>query len=68
VESKARHETVVAFLEALGISASAARADAEGIEHHVSKETLATFEKFLAAKAARSSLTALADNLRRGQA
>ena len=47
VESKARHETVVAFLEALGISSPAARADAEGIEHHVSKETLAAFEKLL---------------------
>ena len=58
VESKARHETVVAFLEALGISSPAARADAEGIEHHVSKETLAAFEKFLATSPARSSLQA----------
>ena len=65
VESKARHETVVAFLEALGISSPAARADAEGIEHHVSEETLAAFEKFLATSPARSSLTGLADNLRR---
>jgi DtxR family manganese transport transcriptional regulator len=46
-EVKARHETVVAMLEALGISASTARADAEGIEHHVSDETLAAFKKFL---------------------
>ncbi len=48
-KAKARHETVIAFLEALGVSASVARADAEGIEHHVSPETLAAFEKFLAA-------------------
>lgn len=47
-KAKTRHRTVVAFLEALGISSSAARADAEGIEHHVSPETLAAFERFLA--------------------
>lgn len=49
-KAKTRHKTVVAFLEALGISSSAARADAEGIEHHVSPETLAAFERFLAAR------------------
>jgi len=47
VKAKARHNTVVAFLEALGISSATARADAEGIEHHVSRETLAAFEKFV---------------------
>ena len=47
--AKARHETVIAFLEALGISPSVARSDAEGIEHHVSEETLAAFEKYLTA-------------------
>jgi DtxR family manganese transport transcriptional regulator len=47
-KARSRHRTVVAFLEALGISSSAARADAEGIEHHVSAETLAAFERFLA--------------------
>ncbi len=50
VNAKARHETVIAFLEALGVSSPVARADAEGIEHHVSSETLAVFERFLAAK------------------
>ena len=44
---KARHETIVAFLVALGISPSTARADAEGIEHHVSAETLAALANFL---------------------
>jgi DtxR family transcriptional regulator, manganese transport regulator len=39
---------VIAFLEALGVSPSVARADAEGIEHHVSTETLLAFERFLA--------------------
>lgn len=52
-KAKARHETVVAFLESLGISAETARADAEGIEHHVSPETLAAFERRLAGRSAR---------------
>jgi DtxR family manganese transport transcriptional regulator len=46
-KAKARHEKVVAFLMALGVSSATARVDAEGIEHHVSPETLAAFEKFL---------------------
>ena len=46
-ESKRRHETVVAFLQALGVSKKAAQMDAEGIEHHVSPETLAAFERLL---------------------
>ena len=46
-ESKRRHETVVAFLRSLGISERAAEMDAEGIEHHVSPETLAVFERRL---------------------
>jgi DtxR family transcriptional regulator, manganese transport regulator len=47
VECKRRHETVVAFLRSLGISKQAAEMDAEGIEHHVSPETLAAFERLL---------------------
>lgn len=47
-KTKARHERVVIFLEALGVSSVTARIDAEGIEHHVSNETLAAFEKFVA--------------------
>ena len=47
-ECKRRHETVVAFLRWLGISKQAAEMDAEGIEHHVSPETLAAFERRLA--------------------
>jgi DtxR family transcriptional regulator, manganese transport regulator len=46
-ECKQRHETVVAFLQSLGISQKAAQLDAEGIEHHVSPETLAAFERRL---------------------
>jgi len=47
-ESKLRHETVVAFLQSLGVSKKVALMDAEGIEHHVSPETLAAFERRLA--------------------
>ena len=41
--SRARHQIVVGFLRALGVSAEAAEIDAEGIEHHVSSETLDAF-------------------------
>ncbi len=53
IKAKARHQTVVAFLEALGVSSATARADAEGIEHHVSAETLAAFERFVSERADR---------------
>ncbi len=38
--SRARHQVVVDFLHALGVSAATAEIDAEGLEHHVSEETL----------------------------
>ena len=44
-ECKRRHETVTAFLRSLGIPEKVAELDAEGIEHHVSPETLAAFER-----------------------
>src|SRR5882757_1380400 len=49
-ECKQRHQTVAAFLRKLGVSEKIAELDAEGIEHHVSPETLAAFEKLLAKK------------------
>lgn len=45
-----RHELVVAFLVSLGVSEAAALRDAEGIEHHVSPETLRAFERAVAGK------------------
>ena len=45
--AKRRHETVLAFLLAMGVSPEVAEIDAEGIEHHVSEETLRQLEKFL---------------------
>lgn len=47
-ESRQRHQIVEAFLLALGVSPETARNDAEGIEHHVSDETLAAFERVIA--------------------
>jgi DtxR family manganese transport transcriptional regulator len=46
-ESRHRHEVVVEFLLSMGIPDAVAQSDAEGIEHHVSRETLAAFEKHL---------------------
>lgn len=48
LESRHRHTIVLAFLQAIGVPPKTAMADAEGIEHHVSAETLAAFERFLA--------------------
>ena len=45
--SKRRHETVVAFLCSLGIPQRVAEMDAEGIEHHVSRDTLVAFKAAL---------------------
>ncbi|SEL43071.1 iron (metal) dependent repressor, DtxR family [Xaviernesmea oryzae] len=46
-ESRLRHQTVEAFLRVLGVSPETARIDAEGIEHHVSEETLSAFRRFI---------------------
>ena len=46
-ESRHRHEVVVEFLQSIGVPDAVAHSDAEGIEHHVSRETLAAFEKHL---------------------
>ena len=40
-----RHELVVRFLTSIGISQKTAENDAEGIEHHVSSETLRRFRE-----------------------
>jgi DtxR family manganese transport transcriptional regulator len=46
-KSRRRHHTVVALLRAVGVDEETAWADAEGIEHRCSPETLAAFEKFV---------------------
>ncbi len=40
MESHERHQVVLAFLRAIGVDESQAQIDAEGIEHHVSAQTL----------------------------
>ena len=44
--ARKRHHIVESMLLALGVSPRTARLDAEGIEHHVSKETLEAFRRF----------------------
>lgn len=46
-DGRRRHKIVERFLLALGVSTETARIDSEGIEHHVSRETLAAMAKFL---------------------
>jgi len=45
-----RHRIVYEFLRAVGVGEASARLDSEGIEHHVSAETLAAFARFVAKK------------------
>ncbi len=42
-----RHAVVLEFLLALGVSEAVARVDSEGMEHHVSEETLDAMRRFL---------------------
>ncbi len=42
-----RHSVVLDFLMAIGVSEQVARIDSEGIEHHVSDETLEAMRDFL---------------------
>ncbi len=42
---KERHEIVLRFLLKMGVPKDIAELDAEGIEHHISAETLAIFKK-----------------------
>ncbi len=46
VASRRRHEIVLRFLRSLGVAEETAILDAEGMEHHVSEETLQAMEKF----------------------
>ena len=45
-QSKEKHEIVYNFLIKLGVSRKIAENDSEGIEHHVSDETLKLMKKF----------------------
>ena len=48
--SKMRHQVVIDFLIAMGVSPATALIDSEGMEHHVSHETLHAMRSFLATK------------------
>lgn len=43
--SRRRHAVVLRFLRAIGVGEATAMADAEGMEHHVSEETLAAMAR-----------------------
>ena len=45
LRSRRRHQIVLDFLKTIGVSDETARRDAEGIEHHVSEETLRAFTR-----------------------
>jgi DtxR family manganese transport transcriptional regulator len=45
--SRRRHELVLSFLLALGVPDEDAKRDAEGIEHHVGKQTLVRMQQFV---------------------
>ena len=51
--ARERHHLVRDFLIALGVGREAAEQDAEGIEHHISAETLEAFRRFLKRGSAR---------------
>lgn len=57
-DASARHKTVVDILCALGVARATAEVDAEGIEHHVSGETMAAMRRFLRTRRGRARTTA----------
>jgi DtxR family manganese transport transcriptional regulator len=55
--SRERHALVHDFLVALGVPHEVAEQDVEGIEHHVSQETLSAMREYMAKKMPLSSRT-----------
>jgi DtxR family manganese transport transcriptional regulator len=51
-DGRRRHDIVEQFLLAIGVCREQARIDAEGLEHHVSTETLAAMEAYLRSRGA----------------
>ena len=47
MESRDKHRVVRDFLIAIGVNYDVAEQDAEGVEHHVSEQTLSKFKEFL---------------------
>lgn len=50
--SRARHDLVYQFLLFIGVSEATAKVDSEGVEHHVSEETLSAFKRIIDSQAA----------------
>ena len=48
--SREKHQVVRDFLVAIGVNEDVAEQDAEGVEHHVSEQTLTKFREFLRLK------------------
>ncbi|MBX2881675.1 MAG: manganese-binding transcriptional regulator MntR [Granulosicoccus sp.] len=46
-KSRARHDLVYRFLLSIGVSEKTAKIDSEGVEHHVSQETLDAFQRII---------------------
>ena len=46
LKMREKHEIVISFLRKIGVSQKTAQIDSEGIEHHVSDETLSVMKKF----------------------
>ncbi|MEE9320515.1 MAG: manganese-binding transcriptional regulator MntR [Granulosicoccus sp.] len=44
---RSRHDLVYRFLVAIGVSEMTAKLDSEGLEHHVSEETLKAFRRII---------------------
>ncbi len=47
---RARHNTVYEFLMCIGVPREIAQKDSEGVEHHVSEETLEAFQRIIDAR------------------
>lgn len=45
--SRYRHDLVYRFLVVIGVSEETAKIDSEGVEHHVSEESLAAFKRII---------------------
>ncbi len=53
--SRRRHQIVYDFLLAIGVDPETAKFDSEGLEHHVSRETLQCFKRIIAERKHRSA-------------
>ncbi len=60
-QSRRRHETVLSFLLALGVRPTEAARDAEGMEDHVSPDTLERMKAFLAERGRKSKRSSESD-------